>query len=431
MSPIRYWSALSLGVVLNCRVVVSESTQQDAGRDPPIGTSSGDPFVCPEWENRTPSDVESLVREAIAELEQSGTRIDSSVWGDEARFSALMDRVYLKAGCPLPDDPTGSALSSSDAPAFCGVGQGSPALWRPTVDPCVNRACRAHDACYAMCNSRLRLTCYWSATTSECDDPFVREAEQCELTEHRFASLAVIGTANVINAVPLPGCAPTECPAFREAGAGPCSIDTDGASCRQCEQRVDPTGCWEDCEDDAEHQICVAARCANAGECFGGYGRGTPDDLPQLPDAGVVDAQDAGVPATGVTSGLWRITLIDAAIPLTKTDGAPWDVGDEEGIGAPDVIVSLVASSFDSPPRSTTAQDEYYPSWNEPFPSVQADSMLSLVAEVVDEDVVFNDPIGFCWVRQEGASGFRQGLQPLVCDPSDLEVAVDITMVDL
>jgi hypothetical protein len=125
------------------------------------------------------------------------------------------------------------------------------------------------------------------------------------------------------------------------------------------------------------------------------------------------------------------ITLIDAAIPLTKADGAPWDVGDDEGIGAPDVSVSLVASDFGSPPRSTTVQDEYNPSWNEPFPSVQADSMLSLVAEVVDEDVVFSDPIGYCWVRQEGASGFKQGLQALVCDPTDLEVTVDIATIGI
>lgn len=182
-----------------------------------LATPLPDAFICPLWEARPTPEIEALVRGTLSELELMGLPIDAALWDDPARFSLLIARIYERAGCPLPADLSAAAVPREGVPDnYCGPGAGPPS-WlslRPTVDECVNRECRTHDACYDMCDGPLPRTCQWSATTAGCDDPFVARIRRCDVDDHRFSSTVVIIIAQLLNELPTPGCADNECPVF-------------------------------------------------------------------------------------------------------------------------------------------------------------------------------------------------------------------------
>ncbi len=415
---------------VGCEVVVSSpDPNPDAASIGVLGgPPDGDPFLCPAWEERPQEDVEALVLAAVEDLERSGHPVDEEGWGDAARFEQFTRTVFAKADCPLPAKVAGQALSS-EGPWFCGPGQGQPEVFRPRVDQCLNLECRAHDACYAMCDRRLSKNCYWSSTTTDCDDPFVQAAQACAFTEHRFASLVVTVYATFINGRGKVGCEPTVCPAFREMGGGPCGVGWLSDDCQLCQNAVDTDRCRDLCAGDSEVEICAAARCDSLAQCFGGYGYGRFIPSEAAADAGAIDAgtEDAGTPSTPGASELWSLVLVDVRSPSSKSDGNPWDVGSSDGFAPPDLRVQFTMGGVEDSPvyRSTVADDTEYWMWREVFPPARTAALATLGATVVDVDLALHDTIGDCGVPEDVLSRFGGATMLMDCTPSSLQVAVE------
>jgi hypothetical protein len=411
--------------IAGCEIIVIEAPgPSDAGLEA-VEVSGDDAMSCPSWEARPASEVEQLVRQTIAEMQAQGEDVTATLWEDSERFSEVIRRVYERASCPLPPRPVGQALTAEDGQRmYCGPGQGAPSLLaqRPIVDECLNNACRAHDACYAMCDRPLPKTCQWSVTTTDCDDPFIAASKSCPLTEHRFWSLVVIIVADFLNRQANFDCVEVECPTFGGMGKGPCSGEISVAKCERCLDHVDSDRCGDAlCGDEPERALCLAATCSNTAQCLGGYGYGEVPE--EVIDAGPSDASGPTLPAP---EDVWLLRIVDGQMPATKPSGEPWDVGTVEDTAPPDARVIATLDEGTAVHTTSLVQDDQLPAWGEDILSAPAAQLASLFVEVRDVDVIFDDPIGQCYPPSAFLAKFGRGAIDLDCSPGELAIRVEL-----
>jgi hypothetical protein len=433
-------------LLAGCTITVTEGGDRDAGGhsddQPDPGTIEAppaEPFLCPEWADRDPAEIEQLVQGTVEELSaEDAGGISSEAWQDEAEFSALISRVYEKAGCPLPEDLDGPALHSQDAPQnYCGPGHGRGKLFVPTVDDCLNDLCRQHDACYAMCSQPLARLCSFSDATNDCDQPFIAALNECEISDHWFASHVVIFVAEALDTLNPFSCEDTECPNFGDVGEGPCSTDFMGDTCGSCLGIVDTNSCANACVDDDEPAICVAANCPTTAQCFGGYAYGAlPPAEPVQSDAETVVAPDGGTASTdgGVltapllpdSTDVYTLTLLHGVLPPSKLDGAVWD-GDGS---APEGRVTVTLTAIEKTFVSSYREDNFEPVWNAEVAPLFPPQISTEISFVVDDvDVFFDDHVGTCSLPYDAIFRLENGPLSLKCEPPDLNIWIEFNRV--
>lgn len=432
-------------LLAGCTITVTERRDQDANAptdDSPepgtIGAAPAEPFICPDWEERDPAEIEDLVRTTIEELSaEDAGGVSSGAWQDEAEFSALISRVYERAGCPLPEDLDGPALHSQDVPQnYCGPGHGRGKLFVPSVDDCLNDLCRQHDACYAMCSQPLARICSFSDTTNGCDEPFIAALNECEISDHWFASHVVIFVAEALDALNPFSCEGTECPNFGDVGNGPCSVDFTGNTCGSCLGIVDTNSCASACVDDDEQATCVAANCSTTAQCFGGYGYGAlpPPTEPVQSDAGTVVAPDGGTADGGVVAtpllpdptDLYTLTLLYGVMPPSKLDGAIWD-GDGS---APEGRVTVAVAATDETYVSSYRDDNFEPVWYADVATLSPPQISTGISFVVEDiDVFFDDDIGACSLPDDVIFRLENSPLSLNCEPAKLNIWIEFNRV--
>jgi len=395
--------------------IILSGSGDDDGDAPPPEQPPADPFICPAWEDAPETDVETLVKGAIDELEAEGNVINGEIWNDPDRFSALIDRVYEHAGCPFPEGSIQQGLHASDAPNyFCGPGHGSAALQHPPVSVCINTACRNHDGCYAMC-SQEPGSCMWSGATQPCEDTFFDHLASCPTD--RFSDVLVKVLPRLLELNPV-SCSGIECPSNGDLGFGVCSTAPDSSDCADCRVHFDPEGTClarSHCSDEPQFEHCYAANCPNMFACYG-----------ESPSSELWKTTCASTAYTGVpTDYLWQLEVSSGVIPDEKPSGAAWDSGTIFGVGPPDPYVVINTAAGDDSYTTEFEGHTLNPQWNEvAFISMNPATVeAGFNLEVWDDDLtgLDDDFIGFCTFTPT-ADTFCDGLLKATCDTEDLTI---------
>ncbi|MGC4064766.1 MAG: hypothetical protein QM784_09010 [Polyangiaceae bacterium] len=406
-----------------CSVTIKTDDDSGSATDESDGstrTSASAPFECPVWDAKSEDEIKALVDKSLSVLQEQGLSVDASLLDDETRLAKVIQDVYDRANCPLTLAGAPSALTA-DRVNYCGKGQGSPSLFRPTVSKCMTEACKDHDACYAMCSSPLSLSCYFSATSSACDKGFFEAIDACSSsTEYRFSSTIVRIVAHLISALNPFTCDSVICPKFGTMGNGPCGLNSSSNGCATCLEAVDAGGqCrTEHCSIDPTSDLLYAATCENVGQCYGGYGYGSLAIID--PDTG---ATSNAAPASDTH---WSVNLISGTMPQSKGNGSVWDVDESSQYVAPDAyVVMAVGSQVVS--SSSIVQDSWHPVWSSSIgePISTASVLSGIELTVKDADLVFDDAIGVCVFPNELAI-FDTVLIDLKCTPASLTLAASL-----
>ncbi len=238
-------------------------------------------YVCAQLENLSVEQMDTIFDRAAGELDAVGIQIDRTMWSDPERFGQLLDAVARASGCSelsaqsvAEDGQLAQALGADSN--YCGPGHDR--ALTPTVAPCLNQVCRAHDACYAQCSVPIEALCTWSPVTKPCDDTFFTSASSCSLRPHWFKSHFVLFVARrMASSSLLDSCPPgASCPVPPQRGAGVCGMQADFARCNECLDRLDPErACLNAaCNGNADDYVCYSATCA-VGGCYGGWDSGS------------------------------------------------------------------------------------------------------------------------------------------------------------
>lgn len=412
-------------LVNSCTINVTKGDESDSVATT-VGGSGGAAatasFECPKWDTKSEADIKAIVDESLNALKAEGMVVDSSLLEDDVRMARLVKDVYERANCPLDLSASSSSALTEQGVNYCGKGHGAPSLFLPTVSSCMTEACKNHDACYSMCSNPIALLCYFSATTSACDKGFLAAIDGCRMsTEYWFASTVVRYIANLISAINLFTCDNVTCPVYGSLGSGPCGVDKSSTSCVSCLDAVDKGGVCrnENCAVDPTDHLLYTATCDNVGQCYGGYGFGSPTVV--NPDTG--DISNA-VPAPGA---LWQVALISGVIPKTKANGDVWDVDNTSVYQAPDAYVNMVVAA-QVVAVSGIVQDSWSPKWGSTIgsPIATATVMSGVQMVVWDSDLIFDDKIGTCSFPND-VTPFA-GVEPitLACTPLDLALVVKL-----
>ncbi|MEQ9323262.1 MAG: hypothetical protein RIF41_29125, partial [Polyangiaceae bacterium] len=340
-------------VVLPGCIILSGSGDDD-GNAPPPEQPPVDPFTCPAWEDAAEADVEALVQGAIDELKAEGQDVNGEIWSDAARFSALIDRIYEHAGCPLPEGSAQQGLHASDAPNyFCGPGHGTAALQHPPVSDCINAACRNHDGCYAMCSEEPGF-CSWSGATQPCEDTFFDHLSSC--SANRFSDGLVKVIPRVLDLNPV-SCSDIECPADGALGFGICSTAPESPDCADCLAYFDPDGtCLSrtECSEAQQFEHCYTANCPEMFACYG-----------ENPSSELWKTTCASPGYTGVPEDYsWALEVSSGEMPATKADGSPWDADLALGFHPPDPFVVVELVDTGDIKETVSPEDKALPKWN-------------------------------------------------------------------
>jgi hypothetical protein len=412
-------------ILVNCCTINVAKREESDEVASTVGGSGGQSaiaaFECPKWDTKSEEDIKAIVDESLSALTADGMIVDSSLIEDETRLARLVKDVYERANCSLDLSASSTGALTEEGVNYCGKGHGEPSLFLPTVSSCMTEACKDHDACYSMCSSPLLLLCYFSETSSACDKGFFAAIDACRSSkEYRFASTIVRYLAHFISDINPFTCDNVTCPEYGNLGNGPCGADALSASCESCIDAVDKGGLCrkEKCGVDPTDDLLYAATCDNVGQCYGGYGYGSPAVV--NPDTGEVTDIS---PAPGA---FWQLTLISGDIPKKKVNGDTWDVDESSMYQAPDAYVNLVVAA-QVVTGSDIVQDTWSPNWESTIgePMTTATVMGGVQMAVKDADMIFDDDIGVCSFPTD-LTPFTGNELTLVCTPSDLALVVKL-----
>jgi hypothetical protein len=415
-------SLAALVLVNSCTINVTKGDDSDDVAST-VGGSGGQAaiaaFECPKWDTKSEEDIKAIVDESLSALTADGMIVDSSLLEDETRMARVVKDIYARANCPLDLSANSSSALTEEGVNYCGKGHGEPSLFLPTVSSCMTEACKDHDACYSMCSSPLTLLCYFSETSSACDKGFFAAIDACRSSkEYRFASTVVRYLAHFISDINPFTCDNVTCPEYGNLGNGPCGADALSASCKSCIDAVDKGGLCrkEKCGVDPTDDLLYAATCDNVGQCYGGYGYGSPEVV--NPDTGELTDKSPAPDA------LWRISLVSGVMPKTKANGDVWDAGESLAFEAPDAYVNLVVAA-QVVTSSDITQDSWSPNWQSTIgePMTTATVMGGVQMVVTDADLIFDDEIGVCSFPND-LTPFAGKELTLACSPSDLALIV-------
>lgn len=376
------------------------------------GCSAGDvnslkKRACNEIENLPMDQLRPIVEDAIAQLDRQGVSISIDVWNDPQLLADWIAQVEHLLGCDVSQSSGGLGRVQQALPTgtnYCGPGHDGLC---PTVSPCLNEACRQHDACYSRCSEPTSLACLWSSTTSPCDEQFFATADSCNYVYGtKIRSALVIAAAHTLANV---GGRDSGCAAGMQCSPatnvfGPCSKNRASTTCKQCLARVDPGGACltSSCPDDPTDDICYAATCG-VSECFGWSKVQTP---PPPPPSQCTPACKTGYLCSAGAcvldpAGKYAVTITRASASAADGDGTPPE---------PRVCLNYNGTDYCTSPD----YESYTPSWyyTLPVPISGAALRKGIAFNYLEIDAVFDDTIctGTVVLTDPliAAGGFRQ-----------------------